>query len=167
MRSTRRQFRGKAFTLLELVLVMVIICTALAIASPSLRGWSRASKLRDASDQFMATVRYARAQAISTSQVCRLTVDANGGTYQLSTQEGQNFVELGNDFGRVFGVPEGCRIEMTELGGKSISTVDFYPTGRTQPAHVKISYEELGETVEFECPTPAQSFAVVQQQQSR
>jgi prepilin-type N-terminal cleavage/methylation domain-containing protein len=41
MTQRRGQYRG--FTLLELVLVMVIVCVALAMVAPSLAGWNQGS----------------------------------------------------------------------------------------------------------------------------
>ena len=109
-----RSIHPRAFTLLELVFVLVIISTTLALAAPSLRGWSRGSKLRDAGEEFLAMTRYARGQAIAGGQVYRMYVDANGGTYQLMVQEGADFRQLGTTWGRQFTMPEGFRIAMTD-----------------------------------------------------
>src|SRR4051812_41387822 len=95
-----------AFTLIELVLVLVIISTAMAIAAPSLGGWNRGSKLRDAGDQFLAVARYARTQALANAQTYRLNIDPAGGRYWLTAQEGQGFVNLGNEFGRMFSLDQ-------------------------------------------------------------
>src|SRR6185503_3394053 len=89
------------FTLWELILVMVIITLALAMAAPSLGGWGRAAKLRDTGDQFLAVTRWARSQAIADAQIYRLNLDTSAGTYWLTTQQGEQFVELGNSFGQL------------------------------------------------------------------
>ena len=52
----KRPPRQSGFTLLELILVMVIICTALALAAPSLNGWARGSKMRDAVSTMILSV---------------------------------------------------------------------------------------------------------------
>jgi len=54
------------FTLIELILVLLIISITMALAAPSLRGWSDGAKLRDAGDLFVASAKWARAQAILT-----------------------------------------------------------------------------------------------------
>lgn len=157
--------RGQAsFTLIELVLVMVVICTALAIASPSLRGWRAASKMRDAGDQFFAITRHARAQAIANSQIWRLTIDANSGSYQLSLQDSRQFVSPGTEFGQVFTVPDGCRLTVSDPGGKAMQTIDFYPDGQTQPGTVRIAYEQINDAVEISCPSPVESYDLVARQ---
>jgi type II secretion system protein H len=150
-----------AFTLLELILVMVIISIALALASPSLSNWSRGGKLRDARDQFLALTRYARTQAAAEGRVFRLNVDAQAGRYWLTAASGADFVAPGTEFGRVFTLPEGFKIELTD-GAKPLEFIDFFPTGRTQPAHVRfISDEQQPHTLELECPSPAEGFTVV------
>src|SRR5688500_9566548 len=132
MTSTTRTASG--FTLLELVLVLVIISTALAMAAPALRGWSKGARLRDAGDQFLAVARWARSQAVSNSRVYRLNVDANAGRYWVTVQDGTEFVSTGSDFGQVFALPSGFGISMNEATAQqSLKAVDFFPTGRTQP----------------------------------
>ena len=137
------------------------MATTLAIASPSLLGWNRASQLRDAGDHLMATIRYARTKSIATSQVYRLTVDTNAGAYQLTVQEGQNFVSLGTELGRQLIVPDDCRIELSGIDGKALNTIDFYPSGRTQPAKLKIWNQKTGDSLQIECASPAQEFKFV------
>src|SRR5437763_12537532 len=109
----RREHSG--FTLIELVLVLLIIGTCLAMASPSLRGWSRGSKVRDAGDQFLSIARYGRTAATADARVYRLQIDAPGGTYQLLVQDGEQFTHCGTDFSRVFTLPQGAVIEVMDL----------------------------------------------------
>src|SRR3954468_1875442 len=146
MKFRRSEPRG--FTLLELILVLVIISIALAMAAPSLKGWSRGGKLRDAGDQFLALTRYARAQSAAESRIYRLNLDAQAGHYWLTASDGTQFVNLGNEFGRTFALPEGFKIAMTD-GTKQLEYVDFFPTGRTQAAHVTLTADD-GYTFDLE-----------------
>ncbi|MFI5381797.1 MAG: GspH/FimT family pseudopilin [Tepidisphaerales bacterium] len=161
--------RHHAFTLLELVLVLVIICTALAVAAPSLRGWNRASYLRNAADEFVAATRYARTQAVATGQLHRLTVE--NGQYQLAVQQGEAFVPVASNLGHAT-LPDGWDIKITSQGqatqGQAAqvqatengNSIDFYPTGRTQPAKVRITSDQ-GVVLEVECAAPTESFQVI------
>jgi type II secretion system protein H len=158
MTGARRYPRG--FTLLELVLVLLILCIAAAAAAPSLVGWSRASRVRDAGDLFLAVARWARTAALADSTVYRLNVDSRAGTYWVTEQDGMNYVTPGNEFGRVFSVPQGFTIAMTTVGREAqqpLSAVDFLPTGRTQPARVRIGRSDT-DAVDIECPSPAEGF---------
>jgi type II secretion system protein H len=155
-RATRN---SAAFTLIELIIVMVIICTALAIAAPSLSGWNRGSRLRDSSDQFLALTRWARTQAIANSQTYRLNVDSQTGHYWVTAQDGQEFAAVASDFGQEFIVPDGAAIEVKGAESKALEFLTFYPTGRTTPAHVILS-DERG-AIEILCETPAEGFRIL------
>ena len=126
MERCRRQH---GFTLLELVLVMMIVMAALALAAPSMGGWGRTTKVRDAGDQFLAVTRWARSQAIADARIYRLNIDSDAGRYWLTMQEGETFVELGKNFGQAFAVPDGFSIAIVAetvgapTGGQ---TIDFH-----------------------------------------
>jgi prepilin-type N-terminal cleavage/methylation domain-containing protein len=154
--------RGKnfAFTLMELVLVMVIIAIALAAAAQALSGWSRGTKLRDAGDQFLAMTRYARTRAVADARVYRMNVDSAQASYWITVQDGANFSNLGSDFGRVFVLPDGFAIEMRDEQGAPMQFVEFYPTGRTLAANVRIRANEK-DVIEIASPSPAEGFALV------
>ncbi|HOW69970.1 MAG TPA: prepilin-type N-terminal cleavage/methylation domain-containing protein [Phycisphaerae bacterium] len=155
-----RRGSHRGFTLLELVLVLMIVCITLAMAAPSLRGWSKGSRLHDEVDAFVAVTRLARTQAVTTSKPHRLFIDPATATYQLRVQEGEEFIPLESGFGRPFELPQGYRIELRTTPESADSFIPFYPTGRTQPAQVRIT-SELGETVDIECASPAESFEIV------
>ena len=150
----------RAFTLLELVLVLVVITVALSIAAPALRGFSRGAKMSDAATQFTAMCHWSRTQAISTSRVHRLVVEPATARYRVLVQDADTFVSPSNDFGQVFVMPEGYRLAMVKIDGSVGDYVDFYPNGRTDPARVTITAED-GETSIVECPTPAETFRIV------
>jgi type II secretory pathway pseudopilin PulG len=163
MRSRRN---SDAFTLLELVFVLVIVSATLALAAPSLRGWSRGSKLRDCADEFLALARYARAQAIVNGVVYRLNVDSNSGRYWVTAQQGEQYVELGTEWGKPFAVPERCAISMSDEQGGAIEAVEFWPSGRTQVARVRVS-AAANDVIELACPSPAEGFRIVTGDEAR
>ena len=162
----RTRHPRSAFTLLELILVMVIICTALAMAAPSLRGWSRGSQLRDTGDQFLTLARWARASATADAKIYRLNVDAAAGKYWVTVQQGdQSFASVQSTFGRVYTMPEGLRIELTDLQGKPVDSVDFFPSGRTATGRVRIVGDQQTGAVAIECATPVDGYAYANGQQ--
>src|SRR6187401_614809 len=97
----RSRHNRPAFTLFELVLVMVIITTALAIISPSLRGFAHGARMRDASTEFVAMCQLARTQAISTARVHRLLIDTNTAQCKILVEDADQFVAPEKNFGKV------------------------------------------------------------------
>jgi len=157
----RSRQKHSAFTLLELVLVMVIIAITLAAVAPKLRGWSRGRELRDAADQFVYVTRYARAQSAADGTTYRLTIDPQAGTYQLTKLEGAQFVAVPFDFGQPNRVPQGYKIELAAQQGAATTsnTIDFYPSGRAQVAQVRI-IGPGGDAMQIACAAAAEEFAI-------
>lgn len=162
MRSGPIHPRG--FTLIELLLVLVVLSAALGIAAPSISGWGRGQRLRDAGDGFLATARWARAQAIATSRTHRLVVDALNGRYWVTAQEGLEFVPLDKQFARETTVPANITLTMNDLESGLESDVaefiQFDATGRTSPRIVRLA-DDRGE-VTIVCQAPAEGFRILQ-----
>lgn len=158
MKSPSTQPRG--FTLLELILVMVILCIAMAISAPSLRGWSHGARLRDSAEQFLAAARYAHTQAIAQSKMHRLYVDPRAGSYWITVQDGEQFVGVGTDFGRVFTVSDGVEMQVSSPDATTpIEFIEFYPSGRSMPAVARFSDEAA--SYQVICRSPAEGYRLV------
>ena len=116
MHKCRRTIRP-GFTLIELVLVMLVITIAIGVAVPELRGWNRGWRMRDTVDQILTLAHGADGSGI-TVQVHRLTVDGAGRCY-VSKQDGEQFVALGEARDAVVEMPDGVKVQMTDLQGGS------------------------------------------------
>jgi Tfp pilus assembly protein FimT len=148
-------------TLLELVLVMVIICTILATAAPSLRGFFTSRETSDAAAQIVALTHLARSQAITEGRVYRLNLDTENKTYWLTVQEQGGFRQLYNDFGRVFKLPKDTEIELEDVSeyGES-GYIDFNAQGQTQTGTIRL-INRRGDVFEITCLSPAELYRVV------
>ena len=146
-----------AFTLIELMLVLAVIGTVLAMAAPSLRGWSRGRTLDGVAAGFLATTRLARAQAVAECRVYRIELTANG--YRLALQEGEQFVQTGTSLGRAFLLPDDWQIRLWVPAGGGGQTIRFYPNGRCDLARV-VFVADNGRSTEVRCDTPAEGFRV-------
>jgi len=167
------------FTLIELIMVLVVIAAALAVAAPSLGGWRRGQRLQSAGEEFLSVARHGRALAIANAQVHRLYVDPASGRYWLMAQDGMQFANLGTSMGRVFELPEGCTIAMSSSSSATNTTnavaaqnggivtqgpleyVEFYPSGRMQPAASVVITGESGDTYAFDTPSAVEGLVVV------
>ena len=78
----------RAFTLIELLLVMSVLLIVLAVSFPSLRGFFRGRNLDSEARRFLSLTRYAQNRAVSEGYPMVLWVDANRGTYGMQAQTG-------------------------------------------------------------------------------
>jgi type II secretion system protein H len=153
--------RRAAFTLLELILVMMIMCTVLAMAGPSLRGFFASRQTADAAAQFVTLARYARSQAIAEGRVYRLNFDVQAGTYWLTAQESGTFANIASDFGRTFSLPTGTTMNLEEPAEVSArGYLRFEPTGRAETAKLQLTGKD-GEVVRIACDSPSELFRIV------
>jgi len=151
----------RGFTLLELVLVMVIMCTVLAMAAPSLRGFFASRQTADAAAQIAALTRFARAQAVAEGTTYRFNLDTETGKYWLTMQAGGVFAALPTEFGRSFSLPEGTSATWespAEVAARG--WVAFHPDGRTEAARIRLVGRQ-GASFEIGCPSPTEQFHVL------
>ena len=135
---------------------MVILATVMALAAPKLQSWRQGGKLRNSADEFVAATRFARTRAVSNGSVCVVQIDKQGGTFTVKQQNGQSYANIDGEFGQPTSIVEGGTIDAT------VDTIAFYPTGRVQPASVKITASD-GESVTIACGAPSEDFAIAGQ----
>ena len=154
--------RRAAFTLMELILVMIIMTLVLALAAPSLSGWRRGARLRDAVQEFIAQTQFARTQSISEAAVFRLTIDTQTAAYQLTMENATGqFEAVESDLSSQVTLPEGYRIELRKpQAGMEDASIRFYPNGRIEPAVVVITADD-GDTAQIQCLYPTDTFKVI------
>jgi len=158
-RSDDRRAAG-AFTLLELIAVLLLISTVLAIAAPSLRGFARGRQTAGAAAQILSLTQLARSRAASLGCTHRLNLDAETGTYWLTTQRGGAFVEIRGGHGRRFRLPGGVSAALhLPSGAEPLPCVGFYPDGRCDPATIELTGGE-GDVFHVTCPSPSERFRV-------
>jgi type II secretion system protein H len=149
------------FTLLELVLVMLIMCTVLAMAAPSLRGFFSSRRTSDAASQIVALTQLARSLAVSEGRIYRLNLDTEEGTYWLTVQQGGAFVRIASEFGRVFSLPDGTSANWREPNVSSAGgCVQFYPDGTTEAATIRLSGAR-DEIVDIACESATEFFEIL------
>ena len=130
---------SRAFTLLEMVMVMLILSMLLALVAPSLSGFGAGRDAEYAGAQLMTLSRWAREQAISEGRVYRLNFDPAQQTYWVTAQVGGVFETINSDFGRPFTLPEGVVMEWDAAQEAGAYAVDFFPTGRARPVKIRVT----------------------------
>jgi len=153
--------RANGFTLLELIVVLVLVSTVLAMAAPSLRGFVGGRQTANAAAQVLSLTKLARSQAVVQGRVYRLNIDTETKTYWLTMQRAGSFVPLGFEHGRRFQFPDGVSVKLElPLGNNSASYIQFYPDGRNDEARIELTGQQ-GEVFEVTCPSATERFRVV------
>ncbi|MCM8768127.1 MAG: GspH/FimT family pseudopilin [Candidatus Omnitrophica bacterium] len=172
--------RKNGFTLLEIILLMVTVGTVLALVAPSLRTFMIARQVRHTATQFLSLAGYARSQAIAEGRTYRLNVDRQEGRFWLTAEQAGSFQNLKNEFGRIFSLPAGTRVEpVTEsqvafvpevpglwlpgYTGKKAEEgqmfISFFPDGRTEPLRWRLT-DCLGQSVTLLCQSSTEIFRI-------
>ena len=162
----RKHNWDQGFTLLELVLVMVILSTVLAMAAPSLRGFFASRKTHDTAAQILALTQLARSQAISEGIVYRLNFDTRERTYWLTAQQAGTYEQLKTEFGQVFELPKDIVMELEDVDEEDAKTfLKFTPQGTVTAGTVRL-IDRAGRALEITSPTVTESFSIVEVEQS-
>ncbi len=149
-------------TLLELILVMMILSTVLAMAAPSLRGFFISRRGDDAAAQILAMTQYARSQAVSEGINYRLNFDVQERTYWLTAQKAGAYEPLETEFGRTFAISKDLVLEMEDIVRENRETyLEFSPYGTVTAATIRL-IDRQGRALEIACPTATESFSITE-----
>ena len=151
---------SKAFTLIELVIVMTILCVIAGLAMPTLRNFGEGRRVAEAAQQLVSVANFARTQSINESVVYRLNLDAKSNTYWLTAWRGGAYVSPGGTFGHVFSAPEDVTLDWDAPQYADGRYVEFYPTGRVTPVVVQLT-DRGGGITRVACPSSAEAFEVL------
>jgi Tfp pilus assembly protein FimT len=161
--STRNQSIAvgviRRMTLLELILVMAIICTVLAMAAPSLRGFFASRRTHNAAARMLALMKACRSRAISEGRIYRFNLDAEEGVFWMSVRQEGVFRELPSEFGRRFDLPEATTASREDLAPGSPAHVQFHPDGRADRVLIRLTGQG-GEVVELTCPSATEFYEI-------
>ena len=83
----------RAMTLIELIVVMALLATVLALSAPRLSRFFRGRDLEEEGRRLLALTRYGRSEAVSRGVPMELWIDALSGSYGLSPQAGYGYEE--------------------------------------------------------------------------
>jgi len=163
--GTMRDNKGTGFTLLELVLVMVILSTVLAMAAPSLRGFFGSRQTHDTAAQILALTQLARSQAISEGIIYRLNFDTRERTYWLTAQKAGTYERLDTGFGQKFTLPKDMIMELEDVDEDEGDVfLAFTPQGTVTAGTLRL-IDRGGRALEVTCPTVTESFSIVECEQ--
>lgn len=124
--SKRNSQRG--FTLIELIIVMVLLTTVLAVAAPALSKFFKGRVLKDETRRFMALLKHGRNEAISDGVPMVFWVDVNFKRFGLSPRE--SYEDHGS---RTFEFQLNEALEIiadpNDLSNPNVGRIEFLPDG--------------------------------------
>ncbi len=152
----------RGFTLLELIVVMVILSTVLAMAGPKLRGFFGSRQLPDTAGQILALTQLAKSRAISDGIVYRLNFNTTRRIYWLTAWKKGSFQDIKSDFGRTYTLPKDMVLELDNLEQEGTDVfVEFKPEGISTAGTIRL-IERSGRALEVTCATVTEPFCIVE-----
>ena len=152
----------RGFTLLELILVMIILCTVLAMAAPSLRGFFSSRRINDMAEQLAIHARYAKIQAISQSLNYRLNYDPVRRAFWVSSVQSGGYARIENDFGNDIFLPSDVQIFFENVPIQSgLYFVEYDPQGFCRQCVIRFE-DRKSNVLELVCSSPSEDFKVVE-----
>jgi prepilin-type N-terminal cleavage/methylation domain-containing protein len=157
-----RSRKNTAFTLLELILVLVILAIAAGMLAPSLRWFTMGRSNANNATFIVSLGQYARSQAAAEGRVYRMNFDVQNGSIWLTAANGATFDPPPNEYGKPLDLSKGTatlRVQTPQRtdGGQY---VEFQPTGRTDPAKIWLT-DSGGGTIEVACLSSTEMFRVL------
>jgi len=130
---------NNAFSLIEILLVVVIIGIVIALASPNFsKGYSR-FQIKQTADDLLSISRWAQAMAIGQEQTYALTFSADRHSYGLTREKSslapndQNtFEPIQGALGKNHQIPDSIQLDSNE------DQIKFYPDGTIDSARIKL-----------------------------
>jgi len=124
-----RLSRSRGFTLIEMIAVVVLIAIILTVVSVSFSKSLTTAKVRAASRDLVAALRYTRGQAIVKGEQKVLMLDLEHNSYQAPNR---GSVEL----------PKDMKLQLTtaeqELTGENAGGIRFFPDGSSTGGNVAV-----------------------------
>ena len=130
-------FKNQAFTLLELLIVLVLIVAVSGLTFPNLKSYYHESVTNQAVRRITDLIEYARYESVMQRKTLRLSV-SDSNTVQLFVLD-EKFVPHLSRFGKAYSFPD--HLSLSSLSEQNIF---FYPDGNTSKVHITLDKKEGG-----------------------
>jgi len=146
--------------------VLLVLSVLFAMAAPTMSGFGAGRAAKQTASQIVSLARWAREHAISEGRTYRLNFNPADQTYFVTAAYGAAFEPLPVEFGRVFTLPEGVALtfEIPQVAG--VPCLDFLPSGRCQPGHIRITSRD-GQPTDLACLSATEPLRVVSEDELR
>lgn len=158
-----RTARAGAFTLLELVFVLMVAGIAAMLAAPLLGGFLRGRGIQHAASSIVSLSRHGKARAAAEARTYRLRLDTLNRSYWLEREVDSRFVMLESDLGRTFVLPDDAMLTVErgeEVSASGEPAIQFFADGTQTPLVLRLEGQR-GDFVRLACVTPGEELRVV------
>ena len=151
----------RAFTLIELVLVMLIIGLLLAVVAPSLAGLLRSQRLDGAARTVAGMLKEARVRAASDAKPYRLVIDTDDNTCWLEVLTPEGFERPKSSVGKRLELGKNLVIELDggTIEGPNLM-VRVEADGTCELAQITLTRPQDEKQVAVYCKTPTEPYQV-------
>lgn len=158
--ARRPSRRASAFSLLELILVMLVLALAAALSAPTLSRFARGRETADAAAHLLAVIQYAQDRAIATASPHRLYVSAETNSYHIASRRDGAIAPLAEEAGRTFSMPQTVTLTWdaapeTEQRGY----IQFDPDGGHDTVIFRVTGRD-GEVYTIGCDSPSEPYRI-------
>ncbi len=152
----------RGVTLLELILVMVVLCTVLALAAPSMRGFFTSRAESDLANTMVALLNYASTQSISESNYYRFNYNSDKRQYWLTSMQDSSYELLDNDYGQKFDIPREIEIDTEDMDRAEGSYyIEFSPLGTKTVCRMRLQNPQKDIT-DILCLSSTEPFQIIE-----
>jgi len=141
--DTGIEISKRAFTLVELLLVLVLVAMISAISFPSFVHNYEQFQLKETANSLSSLMRYAQGRAVALGREHRLEFSPDYATYRMAVRAAdpddpaeKNFTKVPGKFGRTYGIPPGIRAEA------SSQNIHFNESGQMDDAVIYLCRKE-------------------------
>ena len=155
----------RAYTILELVLVLAIMAVVLMAVAPSLSGFAAGRRTEETAARFLALTNWARSQAISDGIPYEMVIDDKAGKWRLRVLDGTPEQQVNGAFGKEYTALDDVTVEsdVSVLDGEQV--IHFDPSGRSSVGTVRFIDSQT--TIAVTCDAPLERFRIVPEGQGR
>lgn len=158
--SQQRSSRRPAFSLIELILVLLLLSLTASMVSPMLSGFTRGRNNTDAAAHMLAIMQYAQEQAAITTTVYRLNFDLDNATYWLSSAPKGIDGRIKSEIGRTFTLPVNTTLDIQGNEELSINRyIQFEADASHDMAVIRIVDSKQKQIV-IACPSPSEAYRI-------
>ncbi len=151
---SRRAANGGGFTLLELIIVMAVMVTLLAVIAPTLRNSFRQRGLDDEAVRLLAVTEYARDEAVSQGIPTQVWIDPVKGNYGAEAMPGYDGNKTSAASEPAGSQAKGAAITGVQAKEYSLPTDEHFDAAKS----THVTAEGYTQVIQFEpdgSPTPA------------